>query len=125
MGWADIAGAVGSAAKTTLLTAPETPDAQKALFLGEEEANRKRENEIAKEQRAAEAAQKKIEDRTAKNDLEVRNKLSQMIVNPGEIKITTPTGVAELEYWAAGNRPGRFGFGGQPTQQAPPQRMGF
>jgi len=109
MGWADIAGAIGSAAKTTLLTAPETPDAQKALFLGEEEANRKRENEIAKEQRAADAAQKKIDDRREYNNTQMQGVLGQTIVNPGEIRIATPTGVAELENWAAGNRPGQAG----------------
>lgn len=44
MGWGDIASAIGSATKTTLLTAPETPESRKKLFLDQEKSKRKRED---------------------------------------------------------------------------------
>ena len=58
------AAAIGSAAKKTLLTAPETPDAQKELFLGQEESKRKREElETSEEARQKGINEQRIKDR--------------------------------------------------------------
>lgn len=65
MGFGDIAGAIGSAAKTTLLTAPETPTAQKDLFLAQETSKRSREDlEFSEETRRKDLLQQADDDRT-------------------------------------------------------------
>ena len=95
MGWGDIASAFGSATKTTLLTAPETPESRKKLFLDQEASKRKREElEASEEARRNKLSEQRLTDREEwkiDNQDIVNTHLQGMGYNP-----VIPTGVQQV-----------------------------
>jgi len=96
MSWAAIASAIGGAAKTTMLTAPETPKAQKELFLDQEKSRRKREDVEAKE----EARRVRLADQR-KNDKDYEQRQRQkmfddFVMGNSGYSTTTPFGVQQM-----------------------------
>jgi len=96
MGWGAIAGAIGSAAKTTLLTAPETPDAQKELFLQQEASKREREDLEAKAEDDRNRLIQQADDDRSDAAIKMQNIFDGGLQGMG-YKPVIPTGVQQLD----------------------------
>ena len=96
MGWGDIASAIGSATKTTLLTAPETPESRKKLFLDQEKSKRKREDLETKAEDERKRLLQQADDDRSDAEKKIQGLIDGGVQGMGYSPVI-PTGVNQVE----------------------------